>query len=134
MNALTLIGVAAGALALTACSAKMDKEAPISKAPAAKVVGQPRSCIPINHISNSRVFDDYTIDFKVGSQTYRNTLPQRCSSLGFEKAFTYKTSLSQLCNTDIIYVLRTIGGRPERGAGCGLGMFVPVEYEKQPKD
>lgn len=131
MKTITLIGVTAGALALAGCYGQMDKETPVTKAPAAKVVGKPRSCIPINQISNSRVHDDYTIDFKLGSQTYRNTLPHKCSGLGFEKAFTYETSLSNLCNTDVIYVLRNIGGKLERGPGCGLGQFVPVEIEKK---
>ena len=57
-------------------------------------------------------------------------MPYRCNSLGFEKAFSYETSLSRLCSTDIIYVLRNVGGRPDRGAGCGLGKFVPVEIVK----
>ncbi len=128
MKAVILLG--AGALALSACSAKMDDQTRPSKAPAARVVGEARSCLPINQVSQSRVHDDRTIDFRVGSRTYRNTLPQSCPSLGFEKAFTYETSLSQLCNTDIIYVLRTTAGRPERGGACGLGSFVPVELEK----
>ena len=126
-----LVATATGCLAvLTACSTNMESESSTSKAPPARVTGEPRSCIPINQISDSQVHDNQTIDFRVGGQTYRNTLPQSCPSLGFERAFTYKTSLSQLCNTDVIYVLRTTGGAPERGAGCGLGLFVPVELNK----
>lgn len=131
MKTAILIAAAAGTLALSACSAKMDGQAPGSRVPPARVVGEPRSCIPINQISDSRVQDDRTIDFRLGSQTYRNTLPQSCPSLGFEKAFTYATSLSQLCDVDVIYVLRNTAGTPERGAGCGLGKFVPVELEKR---
>jgi hypothetical protein len=26
-----------------------------------------------------------------------------------------------------------VGGVPQRGAGCGLAPFVPVEYVKEPK-
>ena len=61
------------------------------------------------------------------SAEWRNTLPQRCSGLKFDDAFTYATSLSQLCSTDIIYPLQRTGGSLQRGAGCGLGQFVPVE-------
>ena len=133
MKAITLMGVTFGMLALTGCSGQMGKDTPVSKAPAARIVGEARSCIPINQIGESRVHDDYTIDFKVGSQVYRNTLPHKCSTLGLEKAFTYETSLSSLCSTDVVYVLRNIGGQLERGPGCGLGQFVPVEIEKKAK-
>lgn len=72
---------------------------------------------------------DQIIDFEMqGSDVYRATLPSRCPGLGFERAFTYETSIDQLCGADIIYVLMNVGGVPQRGAGCGLGSFVPVEY------
>ena len=117
--------------ALAGCNAygSNEKSAPISKAPAAKVVGAAEDCISIAGL-RSTVHDDRTIDFEVGSRTWRNTLPYKCSSLGFEKAFTYQTSLTRLCSTDIIYVLRSTGGQLDRGAGCGLGQFVPIEYVK----
>lgn len=120
------------ALALAACAGYGSSEtsAAASKAPAVKVVGDAQSCIPIVQIRSSTIHDDYTIDFEVGSRTYRSTLPHRCSGLGSEDAFTYETSLTQLCDTDIIYVLRNVGGTLERGAGCGLGSFVPVERIK----
>jgi hypothetical protein len=121
-------------LGLAGCSGTMDggSSSKASRAPAAKVVGDPQSCIPISQIRGSKVRDDFTIDFDMaGSKTYRNTLPHSCPGLGSEQAFTYETSLTQLCNTDIIYVLRRIGGDYQRGAGCGLGSFVPVEIVKK---
>jgi hypothetical protein len=39
----------------------------------------------------------------------------------------YRTSLSQLCNVDIITVLQNVGFGFLPGASCGLGMFRPVE-------
>lgn len=77
------------------------------------------------------MLDDRTILFKMtGGETLVNNLPQRCPGLGFEKAFGYKTSLTQLCNTDIIWVVRQAAGGIERGASCGLGKFEPfVEPE-----
>lgn len=100
--------------------------------PAAHPVGEPVSCIPLVQIRESKVRDDWTIDFVgAGNRVWRNALTHRCSSLGMERAITYETSLSQLCNTDIVYVLRNIGGRPERGPSCSLGQFVPVRLEKR---
>jgi hypothetical protein len=118
------------ALTLTGCKEDAQSTPKPSKAPAAKVVGEGVSCIPITQIRTSH--DDSTIDFEMGGgKVYRNTLPNSCPSLGFEEAFTYETSLSQLCSTDIIYVLQRYGSEVRRGAGCGLGQFVPVELEKK---
>ena len=63
-----------------------------------------------------------------GGRVYRNTLPHGCPSLGFEERFSYSTSLSQLCSTDIITVLRPPG--VARGASCGLGQFQPIEWPR----
>ena len=129
----SMIPIAALAvLALGGCKqSEAQSAAPPSKAPAVKVVGEAVSCIPIIQIRNSRVYDDRTIDFEMtGNRLYRNTLPSACPRLGFEEAFSYKTSLSQLCSTDIIHVLDRTGGGLREGAGCGLGQFVPVEKVK----
>ncbi|MXO59085.1 hypothetical protein GRI89_05970 [Altererythrobacter salegens] len=97
--------------------------------PEAVVVGEPVECIQTNFIRNTRVHDDYTIDFEMtGGKTYRNTLPNRCPGLGFDEAFAYRTTVSQLCRIDMITVLQR--GSSIRGPGCGLGKFVPVELVK----
>ncbi|MEL6531132.1 MAG: hypothetical protein AAFQ27_14310, partial [Pseudomonadota bacterium] len=61
----------------------------------------------------------------------RSVLPNRCPRLGSGEAFSYNTSINQLCNTEIIYVIENFGGQIQRGAGCGLGRFVPVEYVEE---
>ena len=108
-----------GGFATVSASEPERAETPPSKA----VEG--RSCIPLVQIHETRVIDDQTIDFHMrGGTVLRNRLPNRCPQLGFEKAFSYSTSLTQLCSTDIITVIRT-GGGPTRGASCGLGDFRP---------
>jgi hypothetical protein len=93
--------------------------------PDATPVGKPQSCIPLNSIRETRVHGDQVIDFIVsGKKAYRNTLPNSCPSLGFEERFSYETSLSQLCSSDIITVLYS--SPLQRGASCGLGQFQPV--------
>lgn len=105
-----------------------------SRVPAAEVTGEQVNCINLSQIRSSQVRDDRTIDFIMnGGKVYRNELPNQCGSLGFERAFTYSTSLTQLCNVDIITVLQNFGGSINRGASCGLGMFTPVKLIKQPK-
>lgn len=118
---------AAAALPLAACTAQMG-DAGRGDVPAATVVGEPVSCIQTARIQSSRVHDDRTIDFHMaGGTVYRNTLSNRCPSLGFEQRFSHRTSTTQLCNVDVITVLYS-DGRP--GVSCGLGQFVPVQLER----
>ena len=88
-------------------------------------------CVSLHAIRNTRVIDGSTIVFELGGKkALVNRLPRKCPGLAFEKRFSYKTSLSQLCNTDVITVLTDIG----RGASCGLGYFEPwVAPEKVEK-
>lgn len=106
-------------------------EAAIAAAPAARVLGPGQNCIDRAQVRNSVVRSDKVIDFEmVGGKVYRSTLPNRCPGLGWDRAITYETSINQLCTQQIVYSLQTIGGVPQRGAGCALGEFVPVEYVK----
>ena len=95
--------------------------------PVATSAGAPVSCIPLAGIRSSEVRDDRTIDFVMRGNrppAYRVVLPQSCPDLGFERRFSYATSLSQLCSTDIITVFST--APVMRGASCGLAPFQPV--------
>lgn len=98
--------------------------------PEATAAGKPISCIPLRSIRSSKVRSDKVIDFEMaGGKVYRNELPYSCGSLGFEERFSYKTSLNQLCSTDIITVLQSPGLSP--GPSCGLGKFQPVTLARR---
>ena len=129
--------LAAASIAAASC-APVDPETradPALAGPPVKVLGEARSCIQRSNIRNSRVRSDQVIDFEMrGGKVYRSTLPNRCPRLGFEEAFSYNTSINQLCSTEIIYVVENFGGQIRQGAGCGLGRFVPVEYVKDDGD
>lgn len=100
------------------------RDKPDDLVPAGKAV----DCIQISTIRSSNVRDDRTIDFETnGGKVYRNTLPNSCPSLGFEKRFSYSTSIPQLCSVDIITVLQSGGPGLMRGASCGLGKFQPMQ-------
>ncbi|MFZ2996587.1 hypothetical protein [Sphingobium sp.] len=117
--------VALAAIAVPA----MAKDTPDPYVPAA---GEALDCVQIRNIRSTNVRDDSTIDFIMnGNKVYRNTLPNSCPSLGFEKRFSYRTSLSQLCSVDIISVLFNMGTGLQQGASCGLGKFQPMQ--KAPK-
>ena len=121
------------ATALAACTAR----APAPRAPAPPPTGMQSSdavgpsCIELSRIRESKVVDDRTIDFILrDGSVLRNTLPFSCPQLGFERAFSYSTSISRLCSVDIITVI-TQGGGIRTGASCGLGKFAP--YTPVPK-
>ena len=123
--------IVAAALPLAACTTEMDDEREIL-APAINVVGEPESCIRTNQIRDTIVHDDYTIDFEMrNGPLYRNTLRQRCYSLGFDERFTYEVRAGSLCSGETITVLHS-DGRP--GASCALGDFIPVELVEEAAD
>ena len=112
-------------VALTATGAARDRNH--DAVPAAIPAGEPRNCVPITQLRESVVRSDRVIDFRTTGgrdRFYRVTLPQSCPGLGFERRFSYATSISQLCAQDIITVLYQTG--PIRGASCGLAPFQPV--------
>ena len=114
-------------LAVAAPSSARDRNA----VPDATFTGPARDCVPIRSLGSSEVRNDNVIDFMTSSRKgYRVTLPQACPGLGFERAFAYRTSLSQLCKQDIITVIRPgVGGM--RGPSCGLAEFQPIELAKK---
>ncbi|MCJ2186540.1 hypothetical protein [Novosphingobium beihaiensis] len=114
-------------LALSACSKDSPRDLP-PPSPAAEALGPARDCLPLTQFTSTRIRDDRTIDFfGAGRKVWRVTLPNRCGGLKAADTFTYETSLSQLCRNDIIYPLRQYGSSFDRGAGCGMGPFVPVK-------
>lgn len=133
---LSVIALAlAGSLALTACETTDESAATTGEEPVKQTrlddfepTGEVRNCISLARIDQSDVIDDQTILFEMkGRDYYVNRLPYRCPQLGFEERYTYATSLTQLCNTDIITVLTTVG----RGASCGLGKFEQLKKKEE---
>ena len=125
--ALLLAALPAAFAGFVASAASDNRPAP---RPAADIVGAPTSCIRLSEIRETKIRDDWTIDFVGnGGRVWRNALTARCPGLRAENAITYETSLSELCNTDIGYVLETAGGL-HRGPSCSLGRFVPVKLRK----
>lgn len=103
--------------------------APAIAQPAAAPAAAPetRSCLPMPQIRGSDVVDGQTIDFRLrDGSIWRNRLPRSCPGLGFDRAFSYTTSIPQLCNVDIIRVI-VLGNPGLTGSTCGLGQF-----ERQP--
>ncbi|MEP3052465.1 MAG: hypothetical protein ABJP48_06920 [Erythrobacter sp.] len=131
-----LVSGLAFACAIASCAPVEGSSEFVSDAPPAKVVGEPVTCLSITSIRQSNVHDDRTIDFVTrGGKVYRNSLSRGCSRLGFEESFTYATSIARLCRNEIIYTLESGGGNNlQRGAGCSLNDFVPIEYIEDEED
>jgi hypothetical protein len=126
-----LLGLATFAVATTA-GAFGPAERRAKQLAAYTPVGEAVTCIDTHRIDSTNIVANNVIDFKMrGGKVFRNTLPYSCSGLVSEDAFSYRTSISRLCNVDTIRVLHNYGGRLEEGVGCGLGKFQPVE--KNPK-
>lgn len=128
--------LALAALPLLAAGCAGQKERPTDAnpaagAPAVTVVGEAQNCVNRSQVRQTIVRSDRVIDFEMnGGKVFRNTLTQNCPGLGLDRAITYETSIDQLCSPQIVYTLQNIAGRPQRGAGCSLGKFVPVKYDR----
>jgi hypothetical protein len=120
-----LITAAAVSLATTACTRGPTSPSAHRAPPAAVAAGEPMSCIQTTFIDRTQVYGDDVIDFHMrGGQVYRNTLPNRCPTLGFEERFAYRTTTGHLCSADTITVLQS--GSQIGAPACGLGKFQPV--------
>lgn len=88
-------------------------------------------CISLRRIDRTEVIDDHNVLFYMrGGTIYRNQLPHRCPGLRHEKTFMYRTSLSQLCDLDVITVLYNHGFGFTPGSSCGLGRFHPITKDE----
>jgi len=91
--------------------------------------GKNKSCVSLRFLRESNIVDDMTIFFRgPGKKAYINRLPRRCPRLSYEQRFAYSVSTGQLCKSDIITVLDSLGAAWN---SCGLGQF--EEWEKKPK-
>jgi len=91
--------------------------------------GKSKSCVSLRSLRESRILDDQTIFFGgIGKYVYFNRLPRRCARLASEERFAYSTSVGQLCKSDYITVLNSMGTPLN---SCGLGKF--EQWEKKPK-
>jgi hypothetical protein len=91
--------------------------------------GETKRCVPLRHLRESRILDAQTIFFRsVGKKAYVNRLPRKCPRLVAEERFSYSTTIGQLCNTEIITVIDSMGSS---WGGCGLGDF--EVWQRKPK-
>ena len=92
---------------------------------------EPTLCVSLIRIRRTDIVDDNNILFYMNDGLiYQNQLPNRCPGLRINDSFSYRTSLTRLCNVDVITVLRNSAGGLTRGVSCGLGMFQPITEDE----
>ena len=93
--------------------------------------GETESCLRTYQIRETKVIDNATILFRMyGDDYYVNRLPTRCSGLKIQGGFSYTIrGLNQLCNTDSIRVISSVGGN--FGAVCPLGDFEKLKPKEE---
>lgn len=88
-------------------------------------------CVDTRRISRTEVIDEHNILFYMrGGVIYRNYLPHKCSALAREETFMYRTSISRLCDIDIITILYDHGFGFTPGPSCSLGRFYPISKDE----
>ncbi|MBW2369094.1 MAG: hypothetical protein JRH15_14550 [Deltaproteobacteria bacterium] len=84
-----------------------------------------KHCLPLQNIDRIEVVDNQTILFHMrGKEIWKSSLPHYCAGLKFEGGIAYSTSINQLCDLDIVKVLRV-------GTPCQLGAFEKYEPEAE---
>jgi len=96
--------------------------------------GKFENCIPLGGaIRETKVLDASTLLFYMaGGDVYLNEIPLCPYLEPSYRSFTYDTSLSKLCSTDIITVIDPTSSVPTVGS-CGLGRFELLKEKTPPK-
>jgi hypothetical protein len=122
---IALLTLIAATLTTGGCAQAPTSPSARRSPPAAVAAGAPVDCVHTSFIERTQVYGDDVIDFHMrDGKVYRNTLPNRCPTLGFEERFAYRTTTGQLCSVDTITVLQS--GSQIGAPTCGLGKFQPV--------
>jgi hypothetical protein len=95
--------------------------------------GKFENCIPLGGaIQGTKVLDASSLLFDMaGGDVYLNEIPLCPYLEPSYRSFTYDTSLSKLCNTDIITVIDPSSSVPTIGS-CGLGRFELLKEKTPP--
>ena len=131
-----LIGVLAASNGVVGDEDNTSSEEEISKLEKALVkydrTGEMKSCLSPSRIRHTRVIDDEHIIFEMrGNKVYLNTLPRRCSRLGFHKSIKYTVRGGSLCKNDIFEVFDSAG---LMGTSCTFGEYEKLEKKKDKDD
>ena len=112
-------------LVLGACAGMEERERVVAFQPDPSLPFD--RCVPLTRIDRTEVLDEQNVLFYMrGGGIFRNWLPRRCPGLNDRDAFSYRTTLGKLCDSDTITVIDPMGMGSIQGASCRLGGFYPT--------
>ncbi len=113
----------AGTIGLSGTVVSGEKEAKLpSELAEFTLTGETRKCIQTSNILSSEPWDDRHMIFRLrNGDYYLNRLGRGCVGLGFEKTYSYRNRIAELCANEIITVVDTFT-QSTRGS-CGLSEF-----------
>lgn len=115
-------------LALLVAAALVYSTSAGAAEPATPAAGKQENCLMLSRIRKTQVVDQNTVLFYFSqNEIYKNTLPHTCNSLRSDTAVEYRSSINELCSTDIITPLVSTGGGYMHAGSCGLGRFERID-------
>ena len=127
--ALALSALLVTSAAQAATKPPLSPQEQLAKAIEGRVAGKPVNCIDFRSIRSSRIIDKTAILYDTGTTLYVNTPVSGAEWLDRDDIMVTSTSLSQLCNVDIVRLVDQ-GTRMQSGS-VGLGKFVPYTKPKR---
>jgi hypothetical protein len=121
-----LIGAALAATSAVAATPQQTAkaQAKLEKALEGRVAGKPVNCISLSSIQSTQIIDGTAILYRTsGNRLYVNRPAIGASSLDDDDILVTRTSMSQLCNVDVVHLIDRTGFFQH--GFVGLGEFVP---------
>jgi hypothetical protein len=116
-------------LLLTACTASAPNSASNSSELArlldGRVVGEPKSCVPMQQQDGLRAIDENTFVVERGRTLWVNRLPSACPGIRPFSTLIVRVHTGQYCQGDRVQALEPGASIP--GPYCILGDFVPYQ-------
>lgn len=121
----TRVAASAAAMCLVLWGASSAAAESATAAPDAR--SQAGYCLRLLAIDDSSILDSQHMLFTTkDKRLYVNTFPVACPGMRAGDTYAFRTSLNQLCNQDVITILRPGGHYFIPGVSCGIGMFEEV--------
>lgn len=128
-GSLLVAGFGAGAAANA--KPRLTPEQELAKALEGRVAGEPKDCLYLPRVVNTRIYDKTAIVYDTGTTLWVNRPDSGASSLDDNDIMVTTPWNAQLCNVDIVRMVdRNVGFW--RGS-VGLGKFVPYTKVKAEK-
>lgn len=93
--------------------------------------GEVRHCIDSSSTSAAKIFDDWTMMFRVHGKYYVSRLARKCRGLAFYHSYLRESFAGDICARESIYVIESNNISP---VPCRLGEFHIYTKNKKPDE